>query len=86
MPGSVASGTTYILLNKHSGMHLPKVRLNEHPDNILFFLLFFFQSFSLAKKKIVHYTTMDAQKRVNAAFLIASYVVSRVLSYNFCVL
>lgn len=35
-----------------------------------------FQSFSLAKKKIVHYTTMDAQKRVNAAFLIASYVVS----------
>ncbi|GLH16020.1 Dual specificity protein phosphatase CDC14A, partial [Gryllus bimaculatus] len=31
------------------------------------------KSFSLAKKKIVHYTTMDAQKRVNAAFLIASY-------------
>jgi hypothetical protein len=36
----------------------------------------FFQSFSLAKKKIVHYTTMDPQKRVNAAFLMASYVVS----------
>ncbi|XP_069692889.1 dual specificity protein phosphatase CDC14C-like isoform X1 [Periplaneta americana] len=33
------------------------------------------KSFSLAKKKIVHYTTMDAQKRVNAAFLIASYVI-----------
>ncbi|XP_068082597.1 dual specificity protein phosphatase CDC14C isoform X1 [Anabrus simplex] len=33
------------------------------------------KSFSLAKKKIVHYTTMDAQKRVNAAFLIASYAI-----------
>ncbi|XP_049780988.1 dual specificity protein phosphatase CDC14C-like isoform X1 [Schistocerca cancellata] len=33
------------------------------------------KSFSLAKKKIVHYTTMDVQKRVNAAFLIASYAI-----------
>ncbi|XP_012252366.2 dual specificity protein phosphatase CDC14C-like isoform X2 [Athalia rosae] len=30
---------------------------------------------TLSKKKIVHYTTMDAQKRVNAAFLIASYMI-----------
>lgn len=30
---------------------------------------------SLSKKKIVHYTTMDALKRVNAAFLIASYAI-----------
>ncbi|KAK8720299.1 hypothetical protein OTU49_013433, partial [Cherax quadricarinatus] len=30
-------------------------------------------SLSLAKKKIVHYTTTDLQKRANAAFLIASY-------------
>nr|CAD7570382.1 unnamed protein product [Timema californicum] len=28
---------------------------------------------SLSKKKIVHFTTMDGQKRVNAAFLIASF-------------
>ncbi|XP_068216660.1 dual specificity protein phosphatase CDC14A isoform X1 [Palaemon carinicauda] len=31
------------------------------------------KSLSLAKKKIVHYTTLDPQKRANAAFLIASY-------------
>ena len=30
---------------------------------------------SLAKKKIVHYTTTDGQKRANAAYLIASYAV-----------
>ncbi|XP_046429492.1 dual specificity protein phosphatase CDC14C-like isoform X2 [Neodiprion fabricii] len=30
---------------------------------------------TLSKKKIVHYTVMDPQKRVNAAFLIASYVI-----------
>nr|CAD7204384.1 unnamed protein product [Timema douglasi] len=30
---------------------------------------------SLSKKKIVHFTTMDGQKRVNAAFLIASFSV-----------
>eukprot|EP00095_Tigriopus_kingsejongensis_P007281 snap_masked-scaffold144_size312663-processed-gene-2.25 protein:Tk07281 transcript:snap_masked-scaffold144_size312663-processed-gene-2.25-mRNA-1 annotation:"dual specificity protein phosphatase cdc14a" len=30
---------------------------------------------TLARKKIVHYTTMDAKKRANAAFLIASYAV-----------
>ena len=33
------------------------------------------KSYTLAKKKIVHYTTMDAQKRANAAYLIASYAV-----------
>ena len=31
---------------------------------------------SLSKKKIVHYTTMDPEKRVNAAFLIACYAVN----------
>lgn len=30
---------------------------------------------TLARKKIVHYTTLDAKKRANAAFLIASYAV-----------
>ncbi|KFM59265.1 Dual specificity protein phosphatase CDC14A, partial [Stegodyphus mimosarum] len=33
------------------------------------------KSYSLAKKKIVHYTTQDAKKRVNAAFLIGSYAI-----------
>ena len=33
------------------------------------------KSYSLAKKKIVHYTTIDAHKRANAAYLIASYAV-----------
>lgn len=33
------------------------------------------KSLSLAKKKIVHYTTLDPQKRANAAFLIASYTI-----------
>lgn len=33
------------------------------------------KSYTLAKKKIVHYTTMDAHKRANAAYLIASYAV-----------
>ena len=42
--------------------------------NILFFVIF--QSFSLAKKKIVHYTSFDARKRANAAFLIGAYAVS----------
>ena len=32
-------------------------------------------SYTLAKKKIVHYTTIDAHKRANAAFLIASFAV-----------
>jgi cell division cycle 14 len=32
-------------------------------------------SYTLAKKKIVHYTTMDAHKRANAAYLISSYAV-----------
>jgi len=30
---------------------------------------------TLAKKKIVHYTTLDAHKRANAAYLMASYAV-----------
>jgi len=30
---------------------------------------------ALSKKKLVHYTTMNSQKRVNAAFLIGSYAV-----------
>ena len=34
------------------------------------------QSFSLGKKKIVHYTSFDARKRANAAFLIGAYSVS----------
>ncbi|CAD5112214.1 DgyrCDS1447 [Dimorphilus gyrociliatus] len=33
------------------------------------------KSFSLAKKKIVHYTSFDARKRANAAFLIGSYAI-----------
>lgn len=41
-----------------------------------FTCMFTLQSFSLAKKRIVHYTSFDARKRANAAFLIASYAVS----------
>jgi len=33
------------------------------------------RSHSLSKKKIVHYTTMDAHKRANAAYLAAAYTV-----------
>lgn len=33
------------------------------------------KSFSLAKKKIVHYTSFDSRKRANAAYLIAAYSV-----------
>jgi len=33
------------------------------------------KSYSLAKKKIVHYTTLDSHKRANAAFLISAYSV-----------
>ncbi|GIY47782.1 dual specificity protein phosphatase CDC14A [Caerostris darwini] len=33
------------------------------------------KSYSLSKKKIVHYTTSDPRKRVNAAFLIGSYAI-----------
>lgn len=33
-------------------------------------------AFTLSKKKIVHYTTVDQQKRLNAAYLIAAYSVS----------
>ena len=34
-----------------------------------------FKSHSLSKKKIVHYTTLDAHKRSNAAYLISAYAV-----------
>ena len=34
-----------------------------------------YRSYTLAKKKIVHYTTLDSHKRANAAYLIASYAV-----------
>ena len=33
------------------------------------------QSHSLSKKKIVHYTTLDAHKRSNAAYLISAFAV-----------
>ena len=34
------------------------------------------KSFTLSKKKLVHYTTlMDEQKRANAAYLISAYAV-----------
>ena len=33
------------------------------------------KSYSLSKKKIVHYTSLDSHKRANAAFLIAAYSV-----------
>ena len=33
----------------------------------------FLKSVSLSKKKIVHYTSMDPRKRVNAAFLAGAY-------------
>jgi len=33
------------------------------------------RSYTLAKKKIVHYTTLDSHKRANAAYLIATYAV-----------
>ncbi|KAK3090319.1 hypothetical protein FSP39_010921 [Pinctada imbricata] len=33
------------------------------------------KSFSLAKKRIIHYTSFDARKRANAAFLISSYAI-----------
>lgn len=40
------------------------------------FIGLYLQSFSLAKKKIVHYTSFDSRKRANAAYLIAAYSVS----------
>ncbi|XP_052686602.1 dual specificity protein phosphatase CDC14AB-like isoform X2 [Crassostrea angulata] len=33
------------------------------------------KSFSLAKKRIIHYTSFDARKRANAAFLISAYAI-----------
>jgi len=42
----------------------------------------------LAKKKLVHYTTFDARKRANAAFLVGAYSVSQgdCLWYDFKIL
>lgn len=34
------------------------------------------KSYSLSRKKIVHYTSFDQRKRANAAFLIGAYAVS----------
>ena len=42
-----------------------------------------FQSFSLAKKKIVHYTSFDSRKRANAAYLIAAYSVSMIERFSY---
>jgi len=39
---------------------------------------------ALSKKKLVHYTTMNSQKRVNAAFLIGSYAV--IFSFSVAIL
>lgn len=36
---------------------------------------------ALSKKKLVHYTTMDSEKRVNAAFLMGSYAVTNFFLY-----
>ncbi|GFO04695.1 dual specificity protein phosphatase cdc14a, partial [Plakobranchus ocellatus] len=33
------------------------------------------KSFSLAKKRVVHYTSLDARKRANAAFMISAYAI-----------
>lgn len=40
---------------------------------------------SLSKKRIVHFTTMDPEKRVNAAFLIACYAVLHASALNFTI-
>lgn len=39
---------------------------------------------ALSKKKLVHYTTMESEKRVNAAFLVGSYAVTHFFSYLEC--
>lgn len=38
--------------------------------------VFCFQSFTLTRKRIVHYTSFDQRKRANAAVLIGAYAVS----------
>ena len=44
---------------------------------LLSFVLFFFhQSSSLAKKRLIHYTSYDGRKRANSAYLIGCYAVS----------
>ncbi|KAF8566773.1 hypothetical protein P879_05112 [Paragonimus westermani] len=42
------------------------------------------KSFQLSKKKIVHYTSNDAKKRVNAAFLMGSYQASQDAYRHLC--
>lgn len=37
---------------------------------------------ALSKKKLVHYTTMDSEKRVNAAFLMGSYAVMHINTFS----
>lgn len=53
------------------------------PVVTLFFVLCF-QSYSLSRKKIVHYTCFDQRKRANAAFLIGAYAVSTSFTINSC--
>lgn len=36
-----------------------------------------------AKKKIVHFTTIDEQKRLNSAFLIGAFSVKQLITFNF---
>lgn len=42
-----------------------------------------FQSFTLTRKRIVHYTSFDQRKRANAAVLIGAYAVSIPSSSSF---
>lgn len=42
-----------------------------------------FQSFTLTRKRIVHYTSFDQRKRANAAVLIGAYAVSITSSSSF---
>ena len=42
--------------------------------------VFFLQSISLSKKRLVHFTSTDPRKRANAAFLAGAYSVSDVSS------
>lgn len=50
----------------------------EKYSRTLIVMLFFFsfQSFTLTRKRIVHYTSFDQRKRTNAAVLIGAYAVS----------
>lgn len=42
----------------------------------MIFLFSLLQSFTLTRKRIVHYTSFDQRKRSNAAVLIGGYAVS----------